>query len=176
MLHNFSFKCSHIIWIIVSNFMVMTEQHEGNLAPLCSWASPRALEWAVDGNIDVYHSSLCQGCMSVNTCVCVRCILLIDVLTARPSSNLSEEEEAACSDLWRAQKLQMSETRTGSLCLLLLLHMHIKIHILWEVGKNVHAIQTCTQKYIYNSVPAEGVTDGLDERSNIICYISYTNH
>lgn len=47
-------------------------------------------------------------------CVCVWCILLIDVLTAQSSSSLSEEDEAACSDLWRAQKLQMSRSRTAS--------------------------------------------------------------
>ncbi len=53
-------------------------------------------------------------CCSANACVCVWCILLTDVLTAQSSSNLSEEEGAACSDLWKAQKLQMSETRTVS--------------------------------------------------------------
>lgn len=41
--------------------------------------------------------------------MCVRRLLLIDVLTAQSSSTLSEKEEAACSE-----KLQMSESRTVS--------------------------------------------------------------
>lgn len=56
---------------------------------------------------------VCVLC-SVDACVRVWCVLLIDVLTTQSSSNLSEEEEAACSDLRRAQKLQMSGTRTVS--------------------------------------------------------------
>lgn len=120
-----SYKLSYVISAVVT-------ERRGELGFLVAAAAPpwglpsvsrRWKHWCVPFIfVSEVCTCVCLCVCCVVLCECVWCILLIDVLTGQMSSNLSEaeeeeEEEAAGSDLWRAQKLQMSETQNSSLLL-----------------------------------------------------------
>lgn len=77
--------------------MVMTEQRELNLAPLCSGGP------SVGSHTEQkMETVMCAVHLYVRLCACVRVceMCFIDRCSdSASSSDLSEEEEAACSDL-----------------------------------------------------------------------------